>query len=110
MTRSNRQKYSLAHFLRKCVNSDFIYKFSKDAKTYFTWLDYFIQIYVEYGSVVVVRPPLGTTVPRMTLEIQVSTNVVMPHPDDALLRHDDCLLWRHIRCVSEVGNVACETT
>ena len=41
---------------------------------------------------VVVRPPLGTTVPRMTLEIEVSTNVVMPHPDDALLRHDDCLL------------------
>ena len=67
-------------------------------------------MYVEYGRVVVVRPPLGTTVPRMTLEIQVSTNVVMPHPDDALLRHDDCLLWRHLRCVPEVGNVACETT
>ena len=66
-------------------------------------------LYVEYGRVVVVRPPLGTTVPRMTLEIQVSTNVVMPHPDDALLRHDDCLLWRHLRCVPEVGNVACET-
>ena len=70
-----------------------------------------IQImYVEYGKVVMVRPPLGATVLRMTLEIQVSTNVVMPHPDDALLRHNDCLLWRHLRCVPEVGNVACETT
>ena len=25
----------------------------------------------------------------MTLETQMSTNVVMPHPNDALLRHDD---------------------
>ena len=70
----------------------------------------FNSLYVEYGRVVVVHPPLGTTVPRMTLEIQVSLNVVMPHPDGALLRHDDCLLWRHLRCVPEVGNVACETT
>ena len=41
----------------------------------------------------------------MTFDIQMSTNVVMPHPNDALLRHDDYLIvtsyeycagtWRH---------------
>ena len=44
----------------------------------------------------------------MTLENQISTNVVMPHPDDAWLRHDDYLLWRHSGCVPEVGIVAQE--
>ena len=34
----------------------------------------------------------------------------MTHPDDALLRHDDCLLWRHFGYVPEVGNVAYEAT
>ena len=32
---------------------------------------------------------LGTPGPQMTLESQAYTNVVMPYPDDALLRHDD---------------------
>ena len=30
----------------------------------------------------------------------------MPHPSDAMLRHDDCLLWRHLVKVPEVGSVA----
>ena len=42
----------------------------------------------------------------LTLENEMSTNVVMPHPDDAMLRHDDCLLWPHYECVPEVSNVA----
>ena len=46
-----------------------------------------------YGSVVgVVCPPLGTTVSHVTLESQMSMNVAITHPDDTLLRHDDCLL------------------
>ena len=38
----------------------------------------------------------------------MSTNVVMPHPDDAWLHHDDYLLWRHSGYVPEVGSVAQE--
>ena len=32
---------------------------------------------------------LVTTGLRMMLENQAYTNIVMPHPDDALLHHDD---------------------
>ena len=39
---------------------------------------------------------LGTN--PMTLECQAQTNVVMPHPDDALLRHDDCC-WTNVGLV-----------
>ena len=48
-----------------------------------------MSINVEYGWVVVVRPPLGTTVSRVIFGSQISTNVVMPHPDDALQRSSD---------------------
>ena len=39
---------------------------------------------LEYGRRIVgARPPAGNYSTAMTLEIQVSTSVVMPHPDDA---------------------------
>ena len=51
------------------------------------------------------RPLAGYLRTAMTFDIQMSTNVVMPHPNDALLRHDDYLIltsyeycagtWRH---------------
>ena len=34
------------------------------------------------------------------LESQMSTNIVMPHPDDAWFYHDDCLLWHYFGCFS----------
>ena len=51
------------------------------------------------------RPLAGYFRTAMTFDIQMSTNTVMPHPNDALLRHDDYLIvtsydycagtWRH---------------
>ena len=80
-----------------------------DALQFMIWLSssrLSYKNFIEYSRVVgVVRPPLGTTVPHVTLESQMSTNVVMPHPDDALLHHDDyfingshCTHQRHIAC------------
>ena len=66
---------------------------------------------LEYGGVVAECVHLlGTTVPQMTLESQTYTKVVMPHPDDALLRHDDLLLWRHIWDEPEMDSVVREIT
>ena len=45
---------------------------------------------LEYGGMVgLCVESVGTTEPQLTLESEVYTNVVMPHPGNALLLHDD---------------------